>query len=354
MPHIPKMDFCDDFTKCCTLQHYDNILNDKNITTSNIGLCIDNREFTKHVTPGQCGLHDHNKSLFFRKNCVNITCDEYIYEGCISSCQQVDLDTIPQVYIPRIRNVFEDYRICSAGIITHDENIGLTIMILITNDYVYGLYYCDYNVKPMCNFCPTENEYRTGFISVIPLTTVSTGQMIQVGIGMSSQEINFYVNKNKLYTITNIGTRLKDEYQVCDFGGPNISLHLSKVRLGFGQFTFLDHNIPNNYARNFVTTEMNVFPVYRLGAALAQLALANLYREPYPSFSGEHAEINPNITFAYTGTEEEYFIFGQGVITYIKTLSGFYNKICEQSKVCKKESVVTSLAELYNQSKRSD
>jgi hypothetical protein len=202
-------------------------------------------------------------------------------------------------------------------------------MILFTNDWIYGYYEC---------YSRTSSDSdNAAFTSVIPLCkrgavapTCRDGSLddfVTVGIGINSSEgtIKFYVNKTEIFCISRIGYRLSDQYQVNEQGGIPYIITPHTLKLGFGHFSFLDHNIPNNYARQYLIDESDLhgYHVYRSVSGLAQLLPAEIYKEPYPDYAGDYNYINPNIYFAYSGSNNEYFNFHQGMITRLRYVTGY-------------------------------
>lgn len=286
------------------------------------GLVMNSENYTEKGN----GLNDHVKCLAVAKKTYKLCDEEIVYEGCISAVQIINSERIPEEYKSRIRNIREDYRLCSSGLMVYDEDNMLTVKILLTDQWIYGYYEIRPTYKPnWCGMMSTLGDYAA-FTSIIPLTKRDENHML-VGIGISNSQIKFYVNKMELYRVPIIGLRQEDKYQVCDFGGIETSLKPGRLVFGFGNFSYIDHNIPNNYARNYVTDG------YRLESALAPVVSLDKYKEPYPNFEGEHADIDPEITFGYTGTDPGYFIFGQGAILYVKYVKAYItgNRKCDES-----------------------
>jgi len=318
------------------------IAHDGNVTRNNTGLTINTEKYITHVDPGITGLLDHIKWLVFTRKSYQVYEGEFIYEACMSAQQLISPNIIPDIYRNRIRNLHEDYRLCSSGIVVYDEDSMITTKILFTNDWIYGYYERRPGYKsgwltnnPTFQFC-CFGDYAS-FAAIIPLCKRGSfapvchekilDDFVRVGIGIDSQKgtIKFYVNRIELYCIPKIGYRLSDTYQVSEYGGTPYLISSGSMKFGFGHFSYLDHNIPNNYSRQYVieTLDSNGFPVHRLASGLAQLLPTDKYREPYPDFTGEHTSIDPNISFAYSGTDSNFFNFGQGMITRIKYIAGY-------------------------------
>jgi hypothetical protein len=335
--------FYHNFTKSFDVNSFENKIScDGQLTRDVRGLTINTNKFNSHVNPGPNGLLDHIKWLAFLRKSYQICEGEFIYEACIAAQQLISPNIVPNIYRNRIRNIHEDYRLCSSGLVVYDEESMITAKILFTNDWIYGYYERrpGYKTGWSINNNPSIGVYLgdyAAFTSIIPLCKrgsfapmCSNGVLddfVRVGIGIDPQKgtIKFYVNRVELFCIPRIGYRLADQYQVIEYGGVPYLTVPGCLRFGFGHFSYLDHNIPNNYAREYVvnTLDSNGFPVHRLSSGLAQLLPTDKYREPYPDFTGEYTSIDPNISFAYSGTGSNFFNFGQGMITKIKYIAGY-------------------------------
>lgn len=324
------------------------------------GLTVESSSYCAHTDPGITGLLDHIKWLAFLRKSYNVCEGEFVYEACMSAQQIISPEMIPPIYRNRIRDIHEDYRLCSSALVVYDEESMITAQIFFTDSWIYGGYERrpGYKTGWIMGYNPVNignmgvmGDYAA-FSSVIPLCKRGNfGPMsreghlddfIRVGIGIDPVRgtLKFYVNRIEMFCIPRIGYRLTDEYQVSDLGGIPYLTVPGTLRFGFGHFSYLDHNMPNNYSRKHVidTTDSNGYPVYRSASGLAQLLPTDRYREPYPDFTGEHTSIDPSISFAYSGTDPKFFIFGQGMITRIKYIAGYIvnNKIKMHKMLCNK------------------
>lgn len=287
-------------------------------------------------------LLDHIKYLLTTKNMIILKDEgETIFEAEMTATQNIDYKSVPAIYQSRIRNIYEDYRLCSSGIAIFDPINLLSIKILFTNNFIYGFYERRLSLS----------GNKASFASVIPLCRRdNTTEYLKVGIGIDNTNniINFYINGVCYYKITQIGFRLPDMYQVVDYGGEADLVKISKVDFGIGHFSFLDHNIPNNYSREYTINSTNTdgYPIVRLASALAQLLPTDKYYEPYLPFSGIREHIDQTITFAYTGTDSSYFIFGQGITSNVIYLKCYYNII---DNICHKSTHTPHLNNIHNQ-----
>ena len=329
------------------------VAHDGNLSRTTDGLRIHSKKYTAHTTPGPNGLLDHIKLLAFSRKVYNVKQGEFIYEAYMTARQLITPDMVPLIYRNRIRNIYEDYRLCCSGLVVYDEESMITAKILFTNDWIYGYYerrpgykptwnvgtkrhdYAAFSsVIPLCKRTQSNNFYLTGPASQSSSDELRNGECTQkcddymrvgIGIDVGRGTIKFYVNRVEMFCIPRIGCRLGDNYQVSDYGGIPRLVTPRSLRFGFGHFSYLDHHLPNNYARQYVETKLNDqgYPVHRLASALAQLLPSDLYREPYPNFAGEHVGIDPSVTFAYSGSHDTFFNFGQGMITSIKSIVGY-------------------------------
>lgn len=320
-----------DFTKSYDTRQFEYYTPSKSDITHDEknGLTINTNEYTSYISPGKSGHLDHIKWSSLLSDVYELKTGEFIYEACMAAQQLITPDIVPSIYRSRIRNIHEDYRLCSSGLVIYDDINMLSIMILFTNDWIYGYYECYSRAS--------SNSDNAAFTSVIPLCKRgassplcgdgSLDDFIIVGIGINSSEgtIKFYVNKIAMFCIPRIGYRLSDQYQVNEQGGIPYIITPHTLKLGFGHFSFLDHNIPNNYSREYVTEESDFlgYRIYRSASGLAQLLPAEIYKEPYPDYAGNYNYINPLIYFAYSGSNNEYFNFHQGMITRLRYITGY-------------------------------
>lgn len=326
------------------------IAHDGQISRDMRGLSIYSGKYNAHVDPGLNGLLNHIKSLTFlckSYKTKELSEGEIIYEACVAAQQIISPEIVPEIYRNRIRNIHEDYRLCSSGLVVYDEDSMITAKILFTNDWIYGYY--DRRPGYKLSWIQSNNSYKNcilgshdsnfsdyaSFVSIVPLCKRGAfspicregilDDYIRVGIGIDSCKgtIKFYVNRVEMFCIHKIGYRLDDKYQVTEYGGIPYLTVPGTLRFGFGHFSFLDHNIPNNYARQYITevSDSNGYPIHRSRSGLAQLLPTDKYREPYPDFTGAYRLIDPATYFAYTGSDVSLFNFGQGMITRIKYIA---------------------------------
>lgn len=354
--------FYHNFTKSFDVYSFEQkIACDGNVCRDCNGLTIDSSKYSVTVSPGDRGLLDHIKWLAFLCKSYGVNEGEFIYEACMSAQQIIIPEIVPPIYRNRIRNINEDYRLCSSALVVYDEENMITVKILFTNDWIYGYY----ERRPGYKTGWGSNFFSMGdyaaFTSIIPLckrglfNPISINgyskldDTVRVGIGIDARKgtIKFYVNREEMYCIPRIGYRLADQYQVSELGGVPYLVTPACMRFGFGNFSFMDHNIPNNYDRQYIIEQIDStgYPVYRLASGLAQLLPTDKYREPYPNFSGTYNVIDPNISFGYTGTDPNMFNFGQGTIMRIKYIAGYvintrikmYKMLCNKAFYCNQQ-----------------
>jgi hypothetical protein len=157
-----------------------------------------------------------------------------------------------------------------------------------------------------------------------PDDSLSDNLILSIGIHSGKGEVKWYVNGLLVFSWNRIGYRLKDEYRLQDLGGENETVEISKILVGFGNFSLLDKAIPNDYSRIFVTSIDSNKQISN--SALVQLEEKEIYKEMLRSLDGEERQLlNPKITFAYVLNEtsnnnKNIKLFGQGSILKIKKL----------------------------------
>lgn len=246
---------------------------------------------------------------------------------------------IPSQYINRITNIHEDPRLCCTGFYAFEEENNMSYMFLITNGMIYALYGREMElVKTNDEYSEKDPTYKVNlgcFYSLIPLrkrgfeTTIPKdgplSEFTILSIGFTQNRVTWYINKEPVHTIHNIGYRQADMYLVVEHGGLAIKSEINELKIGFGHFSFLDFQLPNNYSRQMTTTEISGgCRVERSCSGLAQLYPTEYYKEIYPNTLGKNVNIVPEKTFAI-GYEEgiinsNYLLFGQGMVTIIKTV----------------------------------
>lgn len=253
---------------------------------------------------------------------------------------------IPSQYINRIVNIHEDPRLCCAGFYAFEDENNMSYMFLITNGMIYALYGREMElVKSEDEYSEKDPTYKINkgcFYSLIPLRkrgfnslTPKDGPLSEftiLSMGFTTEKVTWYINKEPIHTINNIGYRQPDMYSVVEHGGLSIKSENNKLRIGFGHFSFLDFQLPNNYSRQMTSIEiLNGCRVERSCSGLAQLYPTEYYKEIYQNTLGKNVNIIPEKTFAI-GYEEgiinsNYLLFGQGMVTIVKTVFVCYRSL---------------------------
>lgn len=235
---------------------------------------------------------------------------ELLFEIEVSSMQSFSPTIeIPNCFISRIRNIKEDYRLCSSGMLVSDEQNGQNFYFLITDTYYYAMY-----------------ERIGYFTSAVPLQRITGGYLneltkISIGFDKIKATVTWYVDDVAKYTINRIGNRLDDQYQVLECGKLCDIIKLDKLKLYIGHFTFLDHQMPNNYAREKIynmRTKENV--IQRSESGLIMLQQPSYYREIYQDIYGVYNKIIPSVSFGDVNSIYEKNFLKQGVVTSIRSI----------------------------------
>jgi hypothetical protein len=318
---------------------------DTHCTSVNVnGLVIDDKSFNKfnnipHLKREQTAL-----DLSTTYNLPKTDGKEIVFETNISARQffrnKDDTNSVPSIYMDRIRNIHEDPRLCCTAIYVLDELTQLSFMILITNQVIYALYGKDLEAIRSENIYENKEIVyeRNGasFYSLIPIgrrgITNASSEMgplddyITVGLGFTSDnKVTWYLNKEPVHTISTLGYRCEDKYMVLNHGGQCQKANLSKLCFGYGHYSFLDFQLPNNYNRSMTNIDTsNGYRVERSSSGLVQLFPDDYYKEIYPSTYGSYVDMNIDKAFAISlsrsRTNASYILFGQGMVTFVRTL----------------------------------
>ncbi len=329
---------------------------DGKLSRTKKGLLLNSSTFTISRSQGLLGALDHVKWLCFHKDTITVSGDETVYEAVMSACQLYNTDRpIPRELQPRVRNIHEDYRLCCSAMVLRDEITMIECMFLITNDAIYAAYQRQPSEKinlthgtgnpghPGHSHNHSEGgdgRNRTAsFASAVLVMRRGCGthdsdnlldDSYKLGIGVESNRttVKWYIGRKEVFSITRPGYRLVDEYQVLEHGGSAFLAQINSFKVGFGHYTFLDHQLPHNYAREHVhvdtSTDLSCH-VPRSESGLVMLGEPDSYRETLPDLYGRHGPIVPTSTFAVTADSEKHRLFGQGMITRIKSLH-VYNR----------------------------
>lgn len=286
------------------------------------GISIDSSMYKKTVTQGAVGREDCIKWLAYHKQSFPINSDETICEITMSSTQYFNQNQpMPLEFLSRVRNIHEDYRLCCSGFRVTDRVSGITAMILVTNDSIYGLYEC-----------------KDRFVSTFLLcrrVSIDEETTLAIGIHGSTRSIRWLVGGVELFTLARVHSRLPDQHQVLNLNGAQLPSSLpgqsssrplpsiQSVSVGFGHFSFLDHQLPNNYSREKILMDRSSdisCHIPRSSSGLTMLMDAENYLECFPDTYGRYNPIVDTNSFAITNDSAKYKIFGQGMISYIKNM----------------------------------
>jgi hypothetical protein len=336
-----------------TTKKYDNFINvagEAGLLVDSYGLVIDNKRFTHTILPGKEGASDHVKFLMEVKDFYTVpkTSGELLYTARISAKQffrnpSLPLGIIPSQFISRVNNVMADPRLCCSAMTVFDDSTMMVYKFLLTNQMFYAYYGRRPNLKSSwISSGPSQGDYAS-FVSIVPLLKRGSKDVLNttegplndfniLSIGFhydpahERHVVNWYIDGVNVLSINQLGYRLQEQYQVLDYGGHPYRVGTGSLRFGFGHFSFLDYQLPNNYNKEHVIKdESQRYPINRSSSGLVQLCPTNFYRETYPSFIGDHPEIIADRSFAIP-IEESYEnegcrLFGQGMVTRISWIS---------------------------------
>lgn len=327
-----------------------NVVGDAGLSIDTHGLIIDNKEFTRTILPGKDGAGDHVKFLMEIKDVYNIpkTSAELLYTVKISAKQYFrntssPAGVIPSPFIARVNNIMADPRLCCSAITVFDDSTMMVYKTLLTNRMFYAYYGRRPNLKTSwVNGGPSQGEYAS-FASMVPLLSRGDKDVLNtsegplndfniVSIGFKYDnvhdryQVTWYIDGVNVLSINQLGYRLSEQYQVFEQGGHQYRVGIGSLRFGIGHFSFLDYQLPNNYAKEHVyRDESQRYPIVRSSSGLVQLCPFNFYREVYPNFTGEHPDIIPKKSFAISIEEsfddENSRLFGQGMVTRISWMT---------------------------------
>jgi len=294
--------------------------------------------FTYSRPQGTMGSLDHIKWLTYYRNTVQLTGDETVYEATISGCQLFNAEVpVPREMVPRIRNINEDYRLCCSALVLSDESSMIEAMFLITNGAIYALYqrlpseqinlrtHTSGTELPIQNssFASSALLMRRGCGSSEARDLLDDSYRLGISVSDGGTSLVWYIDRREVFRVPRVGYRMKDQHQVLERGGVPSSVRISSFRAGFGHFTFLDHQLPNNYERSHIhldTITDPSCPIPRSESGLVMLGETGYYRETLPDLYGRYNTIVPSTSFAIVCDSEKYRLFGQGAVTCIRNL----------------------------------
>lgn len=294
---------------------------DGTLSIDNEGLLIVANPFTATIPLG----NEHSKHLRYYKNAFPLSdCYETYYETEIAVEQYVTLDQVPIPFRNRIRNIFEDIRLCSGAINTLDPVSWTVTDIFLSNEKIY----CFVERLP---FGQTPQHKYAAFSAAV-YTHQRTGDpfndFIKIGIGLKKNSANYYINGELVFSVSRFGERQADSYRLLDHQGTAEIATMDSVYLGFGLFSLLDMQLPYNYARQLV---LNDFNENQSASGLVQLDNTAAYGEILPGQSGDNRPIvDPAVTWAvtlnqYPDDNHDVKLFGQGAALRMR-----YFKVCKR------------------------
>ncbi len=349
MDHKDEIEYgtllCCDF-KCCidpSCWKYVISKDGKVTQTKNKGLTINAPTFTASVPQHENGYLNNTKWLSFYKKEFHIKNGELLYEGLISYKQLFcDNKPIPDEFASRIRNINEDLRLSSGGLVVSDTENGLVFKTLLTNDSIYAYY-----EKRPCGVLQSSSFVAAALIGKRDShKNKILSDYVRIGIGIDAHTncVNWYINGCVVFKVNRPGIRLSDQYMVLNRGGNDVELTIKCVRIGFGYFDFLDLQLPNNYSREYINNEDG--NNRSLSGLVALLPLYH-YKEPYSNLYGNYPSVKCN-SFAVTNDTNKFLLFGQGgslrlqgIIVKRRNLSEIYKfdtfvcNTCKNTKIDK-------------------
>lgn len=307
--------------------------------SSGEGLRLDNTKYTTTHQQGVLGREDNIKTQMLNRQNITMVRGEVICGVKVSSSQLFDrVQPIPKEFIPRVRCVYDDYRLCCFGLVMTSIDKSVRFMSLVTSTSIYGLY-----EKVGCY------TYTFLLCRKEEMETVD----IEIGVDSYTNSVHWYVNKVKLFTVPQIGRRIPDQHIVLNMNlnSGNTSIDIpTDYMCGFGHYTFLDHQMPNNYSRDKVKVDRSnditsQYHIHRSHSGLVMLSTRESYLECYPDTYGRYHPIVESDTFAVISDSKRHRVFGQGNISEIKEMRIYTRKEPELTPMpsvkLKERSVVT-------------
>lgn len=283
---------------------------------------------------------------------------EILFEAVMSSKQYYptiysSTGVLPNILSSRIRNIREDPRMCCSCFCIKEVNNGLKCMFVMTDDVIYAYYGRD----------SVEGKGQASFGYLIPLCRRGIPDALSregpladfycLAIGFHQRNgwtVRFYIDGRIYYSIDRIGYRLDPKYCVYERGGTAYQIEVEELELSFTHSSPLDFYLPDNYAREYITTDKSGrYPIFRNGSALIQLKSDSEYMEPFPDLLGEYKSIKPEVTFAVVQSEsranQHYRTFGQGIVTRLQHLEILYRNMDGRFEAIREESSKSEYSE---------
>lgn len=216
--------------------------------------------------------------------------------------------------LPFVTDPYDDLRLAASALVTIDLNTLMVADMFLTNGGVYALY------ERLENARTPGNNYAS-FTDAVKVATRDranpANDVVNVGIGWTSQAIRWYVNRREVRRIDRIGFRAPNYPQVVliDRGGEDQLVVPQSVSVGLGNFSLLDAFRPNNYAGVYVPGLTFNNPLVLLSS------VPDLYRNPFAvdPVTGEYVPLAPG-DFVDPLDLSTSRIFGQGATFIVRYL----------------------------------
>ncbi|AGO84162.1 hypothetical protein psal_cds_428 [Pandoravirus salinus] len=215
---------------------------------------------------------------------------------------------------PFVTDPYDDLRLAASALVTIDLATFMVADMFLTNGGVYALY------ERLENGRTPGNNYAS-FTDAVKVATRDrvnpANDVVNVGIGWTSQAIRWYVNRREVRRVDRIGFRAPNYPQVVliDRGGQDQLVVPQSVSVGLGTFTLLDAFRPNNFAGTYVPGLTFNNPLVLLSS------IPNLYRNPFEvdPVTGEYVPLDPG-DFVDPLDLSTSRIFGQGATLIVRYL----------------------------------
>lgn len=289
------------------------------------GLLVVANPFTATVPLG----NEHAKHLRYWNESFCLSDDyEIYYESKVAVQQYIPVDEIPSQFLPRLRNINEDIRLCSGAINALDPVTWIVCDMFLSNEKVY----CFVERLPFGKTVQNDYAAYSNCVEAVCRAGDPYNDFIKIAMGFKKNSVNFYVNDKLVFTVPRYGVRQLDSYRLLDHQGVAKIVEVNDIYLGFGLFSLLDMQLPNNYARQLVVDD---FGDNQAASGLVQLDNTATYGETLPSqLTGDNRPIvDANVTWAvqlndFPNDNHDIKLFGQGAALRMK-----YFKV--EKKYCK-------------------
>ncbi|AVK77029.1 hypothetical protein pmac_cds_341 [Pandoravirus macleodensis] len=216
--------------------------------------------------------------------------------------------------LPFVTDPYDDLRLAGSALVTIDLNTFMVADMFLTNGGVYALY------ERLESGRTPGNNYAS-FTDAVKVATRDranpANDVVNVGIGWTSQAIRWYVNRREVRRIDRIGFRAPNYPQVVliDRGGEDQLVVPQSVSVGLGNFSLLDAFRPNNYPGIYVPGLTFNNPLVLLSS------IPDLYRNPFAvdPVTGEYVPLAPG-DFVDPLDLSTSRIFGQGATFIVRYL----------------------------------